>query len=155
MSAEERIILLESKYDLKVRDLERSFETMCNLSQGLIEQGYEQGLEQGFEQARDKMIEGMLRRGKTPKEISDFCGVPVEHVEEVQATMILPIQILWDDEAGVWYAINEEIGLALESDSYDTLIRRVCIAAPEMAAENGVACRGVIFNTQSRQVAFA
>ena len=85
MPTEERIELLESKCNLKARDLERSFETMCNLSQGLIEKGYEQGLEQGFEQARDKMIEGMLRRGKTPKEISDFCDVSIKHVEKVQA----------------------------------------------------------------------
>ncbi len=69
--------------------------------------------------------------------------------------VMIPVQILWDDEAGVWYAVNEEIGLALESDSYDDLIKRVCIAAPEMAMENGVVCRGLIFNTQSRQVALA
>ncbi len=81
MSPEERIKLLESKYNLKVRDLERSFETMCNLSLGLIEKGREQG--------RDELIVDMLRREKTPKEISDFCGVPVEHIEEVQATMTL------------------------------------------------------------------
>ena len=57
---------------------------------------------------------------------------------------MIPVQILWDDEAQVWCAINEEIGLALESESYDTLVQRVEVAAPEMAAENGVPCQGVI-----------
>ncbi len=69
--------------------------------------------------------------------------------------VMIPVQILWDDEAGVWCAENEEIGLALESDSYDTLIKRVYIAAPEMAKENGVVCRGLIINTQCRQIIFA
>ncbi len=38
---------------------------MCNLSQGLIEQGY------------DKFIANLLDNGKTPKEIADFCGIPI------------------------------------------------------------------------------
>ncbi len=58
---------------------------MCNLSLGLIEKGYEQGREQG----RNELIADMLGSGKTPKEIADFCGIPVEHIEEVQATMTL------------------------------------------------------------------
>lgn len=68
---------------------------------------------------------------------------------------MIPIQIMWDDEAQVWYAVNEEIGLALESESYDTLLQRVQLAAPEMASENGVPCPGVIFQTQNRQMSFA
>lgn len=43
-----------------------------------------------------------------------------------------------DDEANVWIAQNSDIGLFLESESLETLIQRVRIAAPEMAAENGI-----------------
>ena len=68
---------------------------------------------------------------------------------------MIPIKIFWDDEAQVWVAIGEGIGLVLESASYDELIQRVSVAAPEMAAENGIKCPGVEINTQSRQVAFA
>ena len=66
---------------------------------------------------------------------------------------IVPINIFWDEEAHVWVAIGEGIGLALESGSYDALIQRVRYAAPEMAAENGILCLGIKFKTQNRQVA--
>lgn len=51
---------------------------------------------------------------------------------------MIPIKIFWDDETQVWVAVGEGIGLALESESYDTLIQRVRVAAPEMAEENGI-----------------
>lgn len=66
---------------------------------------------------------------------------------------IVPVNIFWDEEALVWVAIGEGIGLALESGSYDALIQRVRYAAPEMAAENGILCLGIKFKTQNRQVA--
>ena len=47
-----------------------------------------------------------------------------------------------DDEANVWIAQNSDIGLFLELVSLETLIQRVRIAAPEMAAENGIAWCG-------------
>jgi len=47
------------------------------------------------------------------------------------------IIIRWDDEARVWYAVNDVIPLALESNSLDALIERVKIIAPEVLAENG------------------
>ena len=47
------------------------------------------------------------------------------------------IIIRWDDEARVWYAINDVIPLALENDSLDALIERVKIIALEVLAENG------------------
>ena len=46
------------------------------------------------------------------------------------------IQLSWDDEAEVWLAINDEIPLALESDSLDKLIERVKLAAPEIIEMN-------------------
>jgi hypothetical protein len=47
------------------------------------------------------------------------------------------INLLWDAEAGVWYAINDEIPMALESKSIDTLIERVKLATPELLELNG------------------
>ena len=46
------------------------------------------------------------------------------------------INIAWDDEARVWYAICDSIPLALESNSFDALIERCKIAAPEMLELN-------------------
>ena len=47
------------------------------------------------------------------------------------------VELIWDDEASVWVATSKDIpGLVLESDSYDTLIERVKIAAPELIELN-------------------
>lgn len=57
--------------------------------------------------------------------------------------MIL-IEFIWDDEAQVWIAIGEGIGLALESKSYDMLVERVKLAVPEMAAENNISYSNIV-----------
>jgi len=46
------------------------------------------------------------------------------------------IILTWDDEASVWVAENDDIPIALESDSLDTLIERVRIAVPELLELN-------------------
>ena len=46
------------------------------------------------------------------------------------------INISWDDEAHVWVAVSDSIPLALESGSFDALIERVKIAAPEIIELN-------------------
>ncbi|MDR1149215.1 MAG: DUF1902 domain-containing protein [Spirochaetaceae bacterium] len=47
------------------------------------------------------------------------------------------VLLTWDDEAGVWVAVNDEILLALESGSLDVLMERVRYAAPEVLEANG------------------
>ena len=42
------------------------------------------------------------------------------------------INFSWDDEAGVWIAICDEIPLALESNSFDALIEKVKVTASEV-----------------------
>ena len=43
------------------------------------------------------------------------------------------VQFLWDEEAEVWVATSNDIpGLVLESGSFDALVERVRIAAPEL-----------------------
>jgi len=46
------------------------------------------------------------------------------------------ILLTWDDEASVWTAVNDDIPIALESESLDTLIERVRKAAPELLELN-------------------
>ncbi len=46
------------------------------------------------------------------------------------------IAVQWDDEAGVWCAICDEIPLALESNSLDALILKVKVAAQEVLELN-------------------
>ena len=47
------------------------------------------------------------------------------------------IEVIWDEEAGVWCAICDAIPLALECNSFDALIERVKIAAFEILELNG------------------
>jgi len=47
------------------------------------------------------------------------------------------ISMSWDKSAAVWYAVCDEIPLALESGSFDALIERVKIATPELLELNG------------------
>ena len=53
------------------------------------------------------------------------------------------VEVCWDDTAGVWCAVCDNIPLALESHSFDALIARVKIAVPEILALNGEECEDV------------
>ena len=46
--------------------------------------GREEGLEEGRNKRDQEMIEEMLRRGKKPEEIADFCGYPIELIKDVE-----------------------------------------------------------------------
>jgi hypothetical protein len=47
------------------------------------------------------------------------------------------IDVNWDETAGVWCAVCDNIPLALESNSFDALIEKVKIAAYEILELNG------------------
>ena len=47
------------------------------------------------------------------------------------------ITFTWDDEASVWIATSDDIpGLVLEHSSFDVLVERVRLAAPELLGLN-------------------
>jgi len=46
------------------------------------------------------------------------------------------IDMSWDEQAGVWCAVCDNIPLALESNSFDALLERVKIAAYEILELN-------------------
>ena len=56
----------------------------------ILDQGIEQGIKQGIKQARSDIIINMLRKGYTPEEIVDVCGIPLEEVLEVEQSLLLP-----------------------------------------------------------------
>ena len=59
-----------------------------------------------------------------------FCGIIVDMAEYT-------ITFTFDEEAAVWYALNDDIPIALEFDSFDVLIERVKLAVPELLELNG------------------
>ena len=69
--------ILSEEYGIVMRDdTERRLNTMCNLSEVVLEQGVEQGMRQ--------LIQQMFNNGKNTKEIAEFCGIPIERVEEMR-----------------------------------------------------------------------
>jgi len=64
--------------------------------------------------------------------------------------------ITFDEEAAVWYAVNDDIPIALESDSLDVLIERVKLAAPELLELNGKNYENTILHfTMEREAVLA
>ena len=47
------------------------------------------------------------------------------------------VLLIWDDEARVWIAQNDDIPLVLENGSLDLLMEQVRIAVPEILELNG------------------
>ena len=47
-----------------------------------------EGLAEGRAEGKASMIEAMLRNGKKPEEISDFCGLQLEEIQEIQDRML-------------------------------------------------------------------
>ena len=42
-------------------------------------------------EAQNAMIESMLRRGKTPEQIADFCGISLQQVKQVEQSMMVTV----------------------------------------------------------------
>jgi len=57
--------------------------------------------------------------------------------------MIYEINVNWDEDAGVWYAVCDDIPIALESNSFDALIAKVKIATYELLELNGKLCDNI------------
>ena len=77
--------ILSEEYGIVMRDdTERRLNTMCNLSEVVLEKGIEQGIEKGIEKGMRQLIQQMLNNGKNTKEIAEFCGIPIERVEEMR-----------------------------------------------------------------------
>ncbi|MCL2366994.1 MAG: DUF1902 domain-containing protein [Oscillospiraceae bacterium] len=61
------------------------------------------------------------------------------------------IGITWDCHGGVWCAVSAEIPLALECASFDELLERVKICAPEIIKLNGLEPAGMLHYVAERR----
>ena len=48
------------------------------------------------------------------------------------------IDLSWEDETNVWTAINDDIPIALEDESFERLLNKVRAAIPELIEMNGL-----------------
>ncbi|MCL2151348.1 MAG: DUF1902 domain-containing protein [Oscillospiraceae bacterium] len=46
------------------------------------------------------------------------------------------VRLIWDNEASIWYTESDDLPVFLNDYSYDNLIERVRIAAPEVVEES-------------------
>ena len=68
------------------------------------------------------------------------------------------VRVEYDNEAGVWIATSDDIvGLVLEDESPEYLMKRVAEAAPELIRLNNLsACKAINFSmTRNERVAIA
>ena len=87
--------ILELSSDV-VKELAHKYSTMTEgigeiMSGALIETQTRKTWEEGGDDRDKKRIKDMLSRGKTPQEIADFCGYPIDLVMEVQKSLMVAV----------------------------------------------------------------
>ncbi len=75
LTSDERISIMEEEYDISSQDLGKDVETMCNLGEGIWEDGMEEKL---LEQISKK-----LAKGKSIAQIADECEETEERIQEL------------------------------------------------------------------------
>ena len=92
-SADDKKKILSDEYGIIMNEeTEGRLNTMCNLSEVVLERGIEQGIERGIEQGIERGIEQgqrqliytMLKKGKTVEEISELCDISVDAIRKIQ-----------------------------------------------------------------------
>ena len=88
-SAEEKKNIVSQKYGLIIStDLERRINTMCNLSELILEDGLKEGLEQGLERGkfeeRSKIILNMRKKNASYEQISEFLDLPIDEIKRIE-----------------------------------------------------------------------
>lgn len=58
----------------------------------LKEEGREEGIKQGIERGKDQMLYRMFHNNKTPQEISEFTGEPLEYLYQVHERYLETVQ---------------------------------------------------------------
>ena len=61
---------------------------MCKTVEDYAQDREMKGRAECHAEGRAEDVERMLRNGKTPEEIADFCGFPLEYVEGIEAGML-------------------------------------------------------------------
>ena len=60
----------------------------------------------------------------------------VVHFPQPKATFTF--SVTHDNSCGMWVGVCDDLGVATEAPTYEALVERVWLVAPEMARENGL-----------------
>lgn len=88
----------------------------------------------------------------SPSWIFLYLGMLEKGTNSMLGDVFMSIDIKWDENANVWIAINDELGITLEDASYDKLIDRLKIAIPEMCKLNNINVSYVYIKTATRMI---
>ena len=96
LTVDEKLSIIENEYEINIENnLRRDVSDMCNLSQGLVEEGREEGIAEGIEKGiaegiekgraeeRAGIIIKMYNKGFTVEEIAETIDKDVEEVKEI------------------------------------------------------------------------
>jgi len=96
LTVDEKLSIIENEYEINIENnLRRDVSDMCNLSQGLVEEGIEEGRAKGIAEGRAEGIEKgraeeragiiikMYNKGFTVEEIAETIDKDVEEVKEI------------------------------------------------------------------------
>lgn len=82
---EEKEDILINEIDIQISNNRKELlKDMCNLSQGLIEQGFEQGINQGIEKGFLQAIARLLNNGLSDTQIMELIQATSEQIEEAK-----------------------------------------------------------------------
>ena len=83
LTTDERISIMEEEYDIPSQVLGKDVVNMCNLGEGILEQGIEQGLIEGEEKKLLDQIAKKLAKGKSIAQIADECEETEERIQKL------------------------------------------------------------------------
>ena len=80
LTVDEKLNIIENEYEINIENnLRRDVSDMCNLSQGLVEEG----IAEGIAKERAEIIIKMYNKGFTVEEIAETIDKDVEEVKEI------------------------------------------------------------------------
>ena len=88
-SAEEKKNIVSQKYGLIIStDLERRINTMCNLSELILEDALKEGLEKGLKQGEKRkeleIVNNLLKNHLSYDIISDYTGLTIDEIKKIE-----------------------------------------------------------------------
>lgn len=84
LSVDEKLKIIELEYGIPVEDdMRKDVDIMCNLSQGIKEEGIKEGIKEGKIEREERFIVKMHASGYTLEEIADVAEKSVEEIEVI------------------------------------------------------------------------
>ena len=84
LTVDEKLNIIGNEYEINIENnLRRDVSDMCNLSQGLVEEGREEGIVEGRAEGEAGIIIKMYNKGFTVEEIAETIDKDVEEVKEI------------------------------------------------------------------------